>query len=63
MLPNHFDMSFDPKHRNLDVIHTVVHVDTHAYIDTFTDLEEAEDFIFNHEPESGMWKVITKVLR
>lgn len=63
MLPNQLDVSFDPEHQKFDAVHTVVHVDTHAYIDTFTDLEEAEDYIFNNEPERGMWKIITKVFR
>lgn len=44
-------------------IHTVVHVDTHAYIDSFLDKNEAQDHIYNFEPHKGMWKIISKAVK
>lgn len=58
---------FDSAHE-LDIepaqqIHTVVHTDTHAYIDTFLDKDEADDYVHNFEPHKGMWKIISKAVR
>ncbi len=57
--PQHI-MTQKPKYK---AIHTVVHSDTHVYVDSFDSLYEANTFIDETAPEAGCWKVISKVIR
>lgn len=58
MIQQHNDLSLDLPQE----IHTVVHVDSHAYVDAFLDKGDAQDHISNFEPVQGMWKIISKVV-
>lgn len=44
-------------------IHTVVHSDSHVYIDSFTTLYDAMKFIDTDAPGHNAWKIISKVIR